>query len=1022
MIRLSQNQMNFLRSVLLAWSVAFPILSRPASALAAETSPPASSGYFIRNWGVPEGMPEASVLSLLQTRDGYIWAGTWNGLARFNGNRFRSFTAERTEGMATDFGKSLCEGRDGSVWMGSDGIVTRFREGRFESFGRDAGLSTGYALKITEDVEGTVWVAFDHALYRRRGERFEQFPYDSERGGNLRELIPDRAGGLWVASNNGLWRLKNEMLETVSATSGWAIRALAMDKEQRLWIGAKGRGIAALQNGVLKVLPGTDRYEVDSLCAARNGDVWASTTSGLLVRWRAGQFLELNRQSGLVGIIVQALLEDSDGNIWAGSEGGGLMQLREEPVKKVKVGNPSSITQAPDGQIFVGNFETSSPFRLTEAGTEPLPPQGPEYGGVLTLTMSPARELYVGTYGYSHKNNLRGQIEVFTNGVMHVRNLLWDRRGGLWTGNHEELLYTGTNGITTRFRRGQGLPDGAVSALVEDRDGAVWVGTSSGLCRIEGNRVEALSLQAGLRVQHVRALYLDSEGLLWVGTIRGGLSAWQRNERRFATLRTEHGLLDDTVQQIVEDAHSDLWLGTDSGLMRLRRRDLHEWLAGRQHRVNGSVIARDEGLFPSNCGTGLQPSALRAADGRLWFCSSAFDIAIVDPERIQPKLTPPRVYIEAVAIDGQVTEFFGDRAGTNASPVQSLKRLPGLVVPPGGRQVKITYVGLDLDAPSRVRYRTRLIGREEDWDDAGSRREAIFQFLAPGDYEFQVAACNGDAVWNDVGDRVHLKVQPKFWQTATFKAAISLAILASAWGWYRKRMGRMERLRDAQEAFSRQLIDAQEAERKRVAGELHDSLGQNLLVVKNLALLGINAHGANPDTAQQFDEISQAAAQALSEVRSISRSLRPAEIDRLGITKAIGAMLNRLAEVSSLKLSVTLESIDGLLPPEFEINLYRILQEATNNILKHSKAASARVELRREEDQIRLKISDDGQGFDTTQAFSESGRSRGFGLSGMEERARLLGGKLTIVSKPGSGAMLIFKFPLLAGCPQSRKR
>ncbi|MGH9762881.1 MAG: ATP-binding protein, partial [Blastocatellia bacterium] len=302
---------------------------------------------------------------------------------------------------------------------------------------------------------------------------------------------------------------------------------------------------------------------------------------------------------------------------------------------------------------------------------------------------------------------------------------------------------------------------------------------------------------------------------------------------------------------------------------------------------------------------------------------------------------------------------------------------------------------------------------DHGWVEAGSRRAAYYAYLPPGSYTFVVSAANSDGVWNTEPQRLSIIVLPPFWRTWWFILMSIAAIAASIILVYRRRISALKKAQAAQQEFSRQLIDSQESERKRIAAELHDSLGQNLLVIKNWAVLGLGTLKDKDPAQIELSEISSAASQAINEVREISYNLRPHLLDEVGLTEALKAMTKRIAAASGIKFSIDIDPIDRVFSKDAEINVYRIVQEALNNIVRHSKAAEATVAIRQDQGEIVVEIIDNGVGFASG---PELDGRKGFGLVGMSERARMLGGKLTAAATPssasGHGARLEVRLPV----------
>lgn len=373
-------------------------------------------------------------------------------------------------------------------------------------------------------------------------------------------------------------------------------------------------------------------------------------------------------------------------------------------------------------------------------------------------------------------------------------------------------------------------------------------------------------------------------------------------------------------------------------------------------------------------------------DGRMWF-PTIKGIAIIDPR--QQAGTPPPVVIEQVRLDREMIDF-----GC------------GVEVAPGRGNLEIQYTGLHFGKPEQVRFKYKLDRLDADWIDAGARRSVSYSYLPPGKYTFHVMAASLDGVWSETSASLALVVRPPFYRTWWFILSVAAALGGLAWLGYQRRVRQLLRAKAAQEEFSRQLIASQEAERKRIASELHDCLGQNLLIIKNRALLGLVPQALPDGTREQLDAISAASSQAIEEVREIAYNLRPYQIDRLGLTRSIESMVKKVAIASEIQFTLDVAELNGIFSKDSEINFFRIVQECLNNIVKHSGATEAKVTVKRSDQIVLLRIEDNGKGFAAEQnAASESGQ-QGFGLVGLAERVRILGGIHNLKSAPGQGTVI----------------
>jgi len=524
------------------------------------------------------------------------------------------------------------------------------------------------------------------------------------------------------------------------------------------------------------------------------------------------------------------------------------------------------------------------------------------------------------------------------------------------------------------------LPSGGIYNLHEDRSGTLWIGTSGGLAKYENGRFTVFTEADGLSGNYVRSIYEDADGTLWFGTFDNGITRL-KNER-FSAIRVSDGLHDNGAFQILEDDFGRFWISSNRGIYRVSRQELNDFADGKTNSVTSVAYGVRDGMLDAECNGGVSPAGFKSKrDGQLWFPTQK-GVVVIDPKALPINNQPPNVVIENCLID---------RTGAACDDIK---------ITPENDALEINYTGLSFTKPEQIKFKYKLDGLDEDWTDAGTRRTAYFAHLPPGDYTFRVAASNVDGVWNESGATLKISVKPPFYRTFWFLAVCAIGLISLVAVVFNSRIKNLEKAHAAQEEFSRRLLESQESERQRIAAELHDSLGQELLIIKNWALLGLQN---GKDSRQQFDEISETASLAIDEVREIAYNLRPFHLDDLGLTKAIESMLNRVSEASEIKFRAEIDSIDGFFPKDAEINFYRIVQECVTNIVKHSNATEAGVRIKRIGAELRFSVWDNGKGFDTDKLSSVRAKQSGFGLAGINERARILGGKLTVNSSSENG-------------------
>lgn len=960
------------------------------------TAAPASNDYVVQKIAA---VPQVTVRTMVQTRDGYLWLGTYKGLNRFDGVRLVSFTLANTPSLSSDGIRVLHEDRSGNLWIGTDdGGIIRYRDGVFFSFGPEQGLTESEVRSIGESRDGTLWVGTLRGLFHLANDRFVAWRATNVPSGasiNGLAAVPD--GGLWMASSMGLFRLMPD---------GTSQAVLPKRNVQSIALDPHGMAWAALDSRANVHIPLKSVEAGPTLLPLRYTWFHSVPGSDSMLAVKGGMLSRLGRDSTNFSVMahfekrtVFSACEDMEGNTWVGVEGHGLYRVRPKRVVTHSTAdgfptdNLATLAEDKAGRVWVGTF--GSGLFVSENGTMDF--QAARVPTVANITGFLERRdgsLWFGTYNgdcYRRAAQANAKFVFGLKPSSGCRVLYEDREGALWIGTLREGVERHQGGQVTRFTVRDGLASDLIRCLVQDSAGDLWIGTARGLNRLSGDKIARFGGEDVLTKQAVLTLHADGQDTLWIGTAGGGLARYRSNQVQMITAR--HGLASDWIEQILEDDDGNLWLGSQTGILRVSRAELEACANGTANFVNCLTLGPEDGMLAPNCGSGFKPSCMKTRSGELWFCTAG-GLAIVDPRKVRPRSQPPLVHIEEAVADDQPLALQLARDGKPSA----------VVIPAGAKHVGFRYTALSFSAPDKVRFRYRLEGYEENWVSAGTAREATYTRLPAGEYRFQVTAVNNDGVGNETGAVLAVIVIPPWWQTGWFRAVAVLALAGFVFGLVELRVYQHKKARTMQEGFARRLIESQEQERKRVAGELHDSLGQSLQIIKGRAQLGLDRTGTGSESAKQFEEIASAAGQAIQEVRAISHALRPAELDQLGLTKAIQWMVEKAGATSSTKFACELEPVDGVLPPEVEVSLYRIAQEGINNVLKHAQAGEAILELKRAADTVRLSLFDNGRGF-AKGADLAKGRV-GQGLAGIAERVRLLGGELDLQSEPGRGTRL----------------
>lgn len=971
--------------------------------------------YRFDSWTTDNGLPHNTINAILQTHDGYLWLATLDGLVRFDGVRFKIFTTANTPALKSNRCTSLFEDQSGQLWIGTeDSGLAKHHDGVFATFTTEQGLPGNEVQKIWADDQGNIVLLIGQRLFRWHNEKAESYGLQTNallvsRNENQQTAIVayrDRLGLHIVISGRTL------TLTKASGLSSLEVTAIHQDRQGALWIGTRS-GLNHLKDGVVTIFTTKDGLPpsaaVTRITEDRLGNLWLGMGDKGLVRYKDGQFTHYTTANGLSDNNVLPIYEDREGTIWIGTYANGLNRLRRDVVQMYSEQNglPSNnvypILEDRSGNVWLGTWEKGlarfAHGRFAHYSKEDGLP------GDIVTALAEGRDgaLWIGAY-YGVARYKDGQYTQFREKLgsdfHYVSAILEDRDGAIWLGADTKLCRLKDDAVTT-FTTSDGLAGNEVKAILQDRKGVLWVGSYGGLTRHENGRWRAFTKRDGLASEKVRSLYEDNDGVIWIGTYDGGLGRLKEN--KIISITQKDGLYNNGVFQILEDGHGNFWLSCNLGIYKVSKQQLNDFADGRIKFVTSVPYGRHDGLSNIECNGGAQPAGIKTHDGRLWFPTQG-GAAVIDTNEISLNPLPPPVQIEGCLLDRAVADCR-----------QAVKLVPGQ------QSLEISYTGLSFIKPEQIRFKYKLTGLDHDWVDVGTRRTAYFSHLPPGSYTFTVIAANSDGVWNTEGRTLQITVVPPFWRTGWFVLLLSFTTFSIGALIYRRRIAHLKQARDAQKEFSHRLIDSQENERKRIAAELHDSLGQSLALIKNHALFGLQGPADLEMTREELRQISMQSAQAIDEVKEISYNLRPYLLDRLGLTKALQSMLSRVAESSGIDFSVDIDDVDGVFSASEEINLYRIFQESVNNIVKHSVAASALVRLKRESQTVKVTIEDDGKGFVPQAADAASvSHKHGFGLMGMAERVRMLGGTHTVTTAPGAGTMI--RITIALGTREDREK
>jgi signal transduction histidine kinase/ligand-binding sensor domain-containing protein len=995
---------------------------------------------------------------MLQDNKGFIWMGTQVGLNRFDGSKFAKYYSQpiKSTNIYNDLVRTSFKDSKGNLWFGTmDDGISKYNEDSddFTTYILSSGNgdnNSEFITSITEDSKGRIWAGTRNNGIWVMNDVASEFskielrnPKTGKKIESITSVLFDFDNRMWVGTwNKGLfifnaeWNMvlcANESDQECKISSNY-IRCLMKDLAGHIWVGMD-KGLCVMDTNTFNIREvkltddKNDQHKVTSLSKGKNQDLWIGTLdAGLFQLSEEGTVrnyrTDSNKTNTLSDNAVLSLLRDSSDVLWIGTVFGGATKLDPDgkPFRSLfrfqhngqhkTVMNVQSVLEKRCNSIFVGTHRDG--IFLFDGKKEYM--QAPDWYKdtldeitgqmVLGIIEDTIENVWICTFNeIIYKINFREKkVDKFiienSGGILcmylydgHI--ILGTDRGGLRAIDIEknELQAFKPGSKLNGF-----LINKTIFVVLIDRENQMWIGTKNdGLFRFDIDKNEMFTYKnseieaSALRDNCIISLFESSDGKIWVGTKSGGLHYYESSLSVLIPINS--GTLDrDSIRGFSEDSLGRLWISTINGIVRYD----HSNNSSRMYDTSDGELSseyNEMAVFTSSAGVVY----FGGVDGVTYF----------NPEEIKDNPHIPNIVLTDFEIFNKPVIPSPD----NPFLKKNITYADEINLTYRESVFSFGFAALIFNNPQKNQYAYKMEGFDKDWTYCGKRKRVTYTNLDPGQYIFRVKGSNNDGIWNEEGTSIRINISPPYWQTWWFRTLGALAAIAATGLTYKQRLDKMEKEKQSQEEFSRRLIESQEDERKRVSSELHHTVAHDVLIAKNKAQMALKHKDDAGKMEQALREITDLATSTMKDVRNISYNLHPHQLEQLGFTKSLKSIITEVSKSTEINFKFEIDDVDKLLKKEYEINLFRAIQESVTNVLKHSEAKDSFLKVSRSRDFVFIVLTDNGKGFDTKN-FKLTDKKNGLGIKNISERIKLMKGEYKIESNPGKGTTVIYKIPI----------
>jgi len=959
------------------------------------------ANYSVQNWTKNDGLPSNTLYNILLGDDDFLWIGTSNGLVRFDGREFKTFTAGNTPEIKANIAADLFKDSSGSLWFTNGGAgLLRMSNNHFTRLSESDGLTLNHPSSFAEPHRNKMFIGtFGGGLNIYENKKFSVLKKENGLSSNdIHSLLLDKNNRLWIGTyDEGINLLdKNKILKYPLPHNS---------PVENLFIGSKGILLAGTHDGIFtftgKVFEREVRFDflkgmtINHIDEDGNGNLWISTNSYGIFVVSGNQVTHLNSQNILSSDDISQVLITKTG-VWICSLTDGLSFLKQNKVKMLSKSNAltddniRTIYQAPGGLLWIGTNSGLATYN--------------EQTGECKKFISQFSDLAIHAWATDVKgtmflgSRMQGLFTLRDNKLVlvanrktlrvnYIRSLKFDELGTLWIGTNGAGVVLFSDGKPTFINKAQGLASDFVACLCEDRNHNFWVGTSGGgisVVSLGGKILKTISDKDGLANNIINSIIEDEDGTIWVATSVSGIS--RIKDEKIFNFNDKNGLYSNTIKKLLYDKKGNFWATSEQGIFTFTKKNLNDVASGKAEKLFFKLLGKKDGMLSDKFNAVADNAGCIAQSGKIYAPSNE-GVVIIDPEILKQSDKKPGVFIDDISVNNKEIAK------------EKLDELD-----PSTETIQINYGGISYSEGEFLKFKYMLEGIDYEWMSAGHRRQAFFTHLPHGKYTFKVKAVLPDGTESPIAAEIHFTIHPYFWQTFWFQSLATLFLLslftAYLVNFYKRKYRRKVQKIEMEAALER--------ERMRISKDMHDELGATLTKITLMSDLAKRNLQNPAQLKHDLESISGTSRSLAATMDEIVWAVNPKN-DTL--EKTIFYFIEFLEEYLSpttiqLKLNIPDEIPDVLLHSELRHNLFLVIKEAVTNVIKHSGADLLRFKTVINHGFFLLFVEDNGKGIRPSEETEFSN-----GLANMKKRIEDVKGSLLIHSSEGKGTTIEIKLP-----------